>query len=478
MSSIRVRFAPSPTGYLHVGGARTALFNWLFARKVGGTMVLRIEDTDVERSSTEMVEGILIGMKWLGLDWDEGPYYQSQRLDLYRAKAEELIASGHAYRCFCSQEELKAKREAAAAEKRSFNYDRTCLNLSPDQIEAKLRATDAYVIRFRIPDSPSTSFDDIVFGKIEIQNETIEDFVLLRSDKHPTYHLSVVVDDIDMRISHVVRGADHISNTPKQVLLYQAFGSPLPQFAHVPLILGPDKSRLSKRHGATSVISYKDMGFLPEAFRNFLALLGWSPDSKSAGEIFNTHDLIQAFSLEGISHNNAVFNLDKATWFNSEYIKSIPLADLIPHVRIELEKNGLWKDEYENSEWFGQIVELLRPRARLLPDFATAGRPYFSDEFEFDPKAVEKNLKKEPALKELLPELANRLNEIQDFNLETTEKALRDFADERAVKAGLLINAARTAITGTAVSPGIFEVMVAIGKERTVKRSIAATKII
>ncbi|HZS48998.1 MAG TPA: glutamate--tRNA ligase [Blastocatellia bacterium] len=476
MSEIRVRFAPSPTGYLHVGGARTALFNWLFAKKTGGTFVLRIEDTDVERSSDEMVEGILIGMKWLGLDWDEGPIHQSNRLDIYRAKAEELINSGHAYRCFCSAEELKAKRETAAAEKRDFKYDRTCLNLSDDEAQSRLTAGQPYLVRFRVPDRQSTSFNDIVFGKIDIQNETIEDFALLRPNGHPTYHLSVVVDDIDMRITHVVRGADHISNTPKQVLLYEAFGSALPEFAHVPLILGPDKSRLSKRHGATSVMAYKDMGFVPEAFRNFLALLGWSPDPKTYGtrEIFNTEELIQAFNLNGISHNNAVFNMDKAVWFNWEYIKSMPLSELIPLVRAELEKANLWKPEYENSNWFAQTVEMLRARTRMLPDFVSQGRPYFSDEFEFDPAAVEKNLKKDPALKELLPELAKRLDAVQDFNLETTEQALRAFAEERGVKAGLLINAARTALTGSAVSPGIFEVIVAIGKERTTRRLASA----
>lgn len=472
MTAIRVRFAPSPTGYLHVGGARTALFNWLLARQTGGTFVLRIEDTDVERSSEEMVEGILVGMRWLGLDWDEGPYFQSERLEMYRAKATELIEAGHAYRCFCAPEELKAKREAAAAEKRAYKYERTCLTLTPDQIDSALAAGRPFAVRCRVPDRPATSFTDSVFGQIEVQHESIEDFVLLRSDGHPTYHLSVVVDDIDLRISHVVRGADHISNTPKQVLLYEAFGATLPQFAHVPLILGPDKSRLSKRHGATSVLAYKDQGFVPEAFRNFLALLGWSPSAKVYGdrEIFNTADLIEAFTLEGISHNNAVFNLDKAVWFNTEYLKTLPLAELQPLVQTELEKAGLWQDEYATSEWFAQTIELLRPRTRMLADFATNGRPYFSDEFEFDPKAVEKNLKKEPALKELLPELAQRLAALPTFTLESTEQAVRGLAEERGVKAGLLINAARTALTGSAVSPGIFEVMIAVGQDRTVRR--------
>jgi glutamyl-tRNA synthetase len=293
----RVRFAPSPTGYLHVGGARTALFNWLFARHTGGTLILRIEDTDFERSSEEMVRGILEGMTWLGLDWDEGPLFQSKRLDLYRAAAEKIVASGNAYHCFCTKEELEARRAEATGAGRPPMYDRRCRRLPPEEIAAKRAGGLAAAIRFAVPEGGSTSFDDAVFGKIEFSNSEIEDFVLLRSDGIPTYHLSVVADDMDMRLTHIIRGADHISNTPKQVLQYLALGAPLPVFAHVPLILGPDKTRLSKRHGATSVISYKEMGIAPEAFRNFLALLGWSPQSAEEDrEIFSSEELIQLFS--------------------------------------------------------------------------------------------------------------------------------------------------------------------------------------
>ena len=281
---IRVRFAPSPTGYLHVGGARTALFNWLFARRHGGTFVLRIEDTDAERSSWDMVAGIVDGMRWLGLDWDEGPdiggphapYFQSQRLDRYRAMAERLVAQGHAYYCYCSPESIRQKREAAEAAGSGWTYDRTCCALPPDQIASFEAAGVPRAIRFRVP-AGETAFDDLVHGRIAFDNGNIEDFVALRSDGHPTYHLSVVADDIDMAITHVVRGDDHISNTPKQVLLYAAFGHAPPRFAHVPLIMGPDKKRLSKRHGATSVMEYQRLGYLPEAMTNFLALLGWSP---------------------------------------------------------------------------------------------------------------------------------------------------------------------------------------------------------
>ncbi|MGH9518232.1 MAG: glutamate--tRNA ligase, partial [Terriglobales bacterium] len=311
-----MRFAPSPTGYLHVGGARTALFNWLFARHTGGTFVLRIEDTDFERSSEEMVEGILEGMRWIGLDWDEGPFFQSQRMELYGGAAAKLLASGHAYRCFCTKDDLDERRKEATAAGRPQMYDRRCRGITREEAEARAAAGEAATMRFAVPEAGSTSFDDAVFGTVEFANAEIEDFVLLRSDGVPTYHLSVVADDIDMELTHVIRGADHISNTPKQVMQYRALGAAMPVFAHVPLILGPDKTRLSKRHGATSVTAYKDMGFSPEAFRNFLALLGWTPGAvkDTTGkdrEMFSSDELIELFSLDGISKSNAVFDNDK-----------------------------------------------------------------------------------------------------------------------------------------------------------------------
>lgn len=475
MVMVRVRFAPSPTGYLHVGGARTALFNWLFARHEGGTFVLRIEDTDVERSSEEMVAGILDSMRWLGLDWDEGPYYQSQRLDRYREFARQLLESGFAYRCFCSPESLKQMREEAQRSKKPFQYPGTCRGLEPAEIERRLAAGSPFAIRFRVPENASTTVDDMVFGKVEIQHESLEDFVLLRSDGHPTYHLSVVVDDIEMKISHVIRGADHLSNTPKQILLYRAAGAEAPKFAHVPLILGPDKSRLSKRHGATSVSAYRDLGFLPEAFRNFLALLGWSPPGDSAlanQEKFSTQQLIGAFGLDGIGKTNAVFNLDKAWWLNAEYVRTMGAAELEPIVRAELGPAGLWQEAFgsEKREWFLKTISLLQARARSLKDFVTTGRAYFSDEFEVEQAAVEKNLRKDPSVAPLLAELAVKLGGTEPFTIESSESALRSFAEEKGVKAGLLINGARTVLTGSSVSPGIFDVMAALGKERVVAR--------
>src|SRR5215467_3991944 len=339
-SAPRVRFAPSPTGYLHVGGARTALFNWLFARHFGGVLILRIEDTDLERSTPEMVEGILQGLSWLGLNSDEGPYYQTQRVDLYKKAAQKLIDSGAAYHCFCTKEELDQRRGKAAEEGRPPRYEGTCRRLDYAEILRRRAAGEPAAVRFAIPESGNTSFEDAVFGKVEFANSELEDFVLLRSDGSPTYHLSVVADDIDLRITHIIRGADHISNTPKQVLLYRALDASMPLFAHVPLILGADKTRLSKRHGATSVIAYRDEGIVPEAFRNFLALLGWTPP-EGTGEILGDSELIRLFGLEGISRSNAVFDRGKLDWFNTEYIRAYSAERLLPLIEEEWKKAGV-----------------------------------------------------------------------------------------------------------------------------------------
>src|ERR1700722_11131722 len=357
----RVRFAPSPTGYLHVGGARTALFNWLFARHTGGTFILRIEDTDFERSSEDMVQGILDGMRWLGMEWDEGPFYQST--------ADKLRASGHAYYCFCTREELEQRRREATAAGRPPMYDRRCRAIDPVVGYERVRAGETCALRFGVPEAGTTAFEDAVFGRVEFANAELEDFVLLRSDGVPTYHLSVVADDLDMRLTHIIRGADHISNTPKQVLQYQALGKPLPVFAHLPLILGPDKSRLSKRHGATSVLAYQDMGIVPEAFRNFLGLLGWTPgNSEKDREIFSSEELIGLFSVDGISRSNAVFDNKKRTWFNTEWIRRYSPAELLPLIEAEWAKAGFSSDR--TAEEIFAAIALLQPRARSLKDFA------------------------------------------------------------------------------------------------------------
>lgn len=463
----RVRFAPSPTGYLHVGGARTALFNWLFARHFGGTFILRIEDTDLERSTTEMVEGILQGLQWLGINWDEGPYYQTQRTELYRAAAEKLVESGAAYYCFCTREELEQRRAKASEEGRPPKYEGTCRRIERAEALRRKSAGEAAALRFAVPEGGSTAFADAVFGKVEFANAEIEDFVLLRSDGSPTYHLSVVADDIDLRITHIIRGADHISNTPKQVLLYQALQAIMPTFAHVPLILGPDKTRLSKRHGATSVTAYRDEGIVPEAFRNFLALLGWTPP-EGTPEVLGDAELIQLFGLEGISRSNAVFDRAKLDWFNTEYIRAYPAERLLPLIKEGWSKAGLVPARNDRP-WLLSTIDLLKPRARSLKDFAGSFRAFFSDDFEPDPAAIDKFLKDEN-VRQLLVELAARYESATEFNEQKAETILRDFAAAKAVKAGALINGARVALTGQAVAPSLFAVMCALGKERTVSR--------
>jgi glutamyl-tRNA synthetase len=478
----RVRFAPSPTGYLHVGGARTALFNWLFARRHGGVFVLRIEDTDTHRSSDEMVDGILDGLRWLGLDWDEGPgaggaygpYFQSQRIDRHRAMAAQLVASGSAYYCYCTPEEIRAKREAGEKASGGWIYDRTCAHLSADEVAARERDEQPRAVRFRVP-AGVVRFDDLVHGPIEINGATIEDFIILRSGGNPTYQLSVVSDDVEMKITHVIRGDDHISNTPKQILLYRALATSgvsgagentlVPLFAHVPLILGPDKKRLSKRHGATSVMEYARQGFLPEAMMNFLALLGWSPGSND--ELFTRDQLAAAFTLDGISGGNAVFNPDKLDWFNQQYIARLAPDDLATRVTPSLDAAGLWNDAYlaDRRAWFVAVLELLRPRAKRLDDFASQGRLFFSDQIEYDAAAVEAHLRAD-GMAAHLAALDAAFAALPAFDAASTDAALRSLADARGVKAGTLIHAVRVAVTGKTVSPGLFEVLVLLGRER------------
>ena len=436
----RLRFAPSPTGYLHVGGARTALFNWLYVRRHGGVFILRIEDTDVERSSDEMVSGILDGLRWLGLDWDEGPevggphapYFQSQRLVQYRRAAEQLLAEGRAFR-------------------------------------------DEGAIRFKVPEG-KTGFTDLVHGHIEFDNDHIEPFVILRTDGHPTYHLSVVVDDVDMRITHVVRGDDHISNTPKQVLLYEALNAPAPQFAHVPLIMGPDKKRLSKRHGATSVMEYERQGYIPEGMINFLALLGWSPGNTDQ-ELFTRGELAERFTLEGISGGNAVFNTEKLDWFNHQHLLRIEDTDLMRRLAPWLQEAGLWREALGTSEfgWFAEVLALLKPRAKKLPEYVDALRPFLEDPAAWDQDAIRKHLSA-PGTRGHL-EALRQMYESTPFEEAALESALRQLAEERDVKAGVLIHATRIAMTGRMVSPGLFEMLVVLGRDRVLSRLATFTRL-
>ena len=471
----RLRFAPSPTGYLHVGGAIPALFNGIYARRNAGTLILRIEDTDFERSTEEMVEGILVGLKWLGTSWDEGPFFQSQRMGLYREAAEKLVAGGHAYHCFCSKQMLEQRRAAAQAAGRPPMYERTCRKIAPAEAARRREAGETCAVRFAVPEGSSTAWQDAVFGKVEFANSEIEDFVLLRSDGVPTYHLSVVADDIDMRISHVLRGADHLSNTPKQILLYSALGASQPVFAHVPLILGPDKTRLSKRHGATSVMAYRDEGIVPEAFRNYLALLGWTP-ADSSKELLSDQELVSLFALDGISKSNAVFDRAKLDWFNSEYIRSYPAEKLLPLIEEEWKKAGIAAPPAGRQAWLLATSELLKPRARNLKDFATSFRAFFTDDFQPDPAAVQKFLPAD-SVRQALRELGDRYGSLTDFTEKSAEDTLRALAQEKGMKAGALINGARVALTGQGVAPSLFAVMLALGKEKTIARLLAVDQL-
>ena len=487
---IRVRFAPSPTGYLHIGAARSALFNWLFARKMGAKFLLRIEDTDLQRSTQESTRSIIEGLQWLGLDYDEEIVFQSENAPKHRAAAHKLVAEGKAYRDFTPREDREdktvkqglAERARAHAVHRVDHRNNPYRELPQGESDRRANAGEPFAVRLKVASEGKSHFEDIVYGEQERDYSEIEDLVLLRSDGHPLYNLSVVIDDIEMGITHVIRGQDHLTNTHKQILLYEALNSKAPQFAHLPLILAPNKEKLSKRkHGdVVSLTTYRDRGFVPAAFRNFLALLGWSPHQTK--EIMSLRDLTREFSLEGIGRANAIFNFhehdprhwtdDKALWMNAEYIRTMPVDDLLPMVKIELRKNKLWRDEYEDDDrtWFTNVVDLIRQRFHTLKDFSSQGRPYFSEDFDFEEAAVNKNLKNEPRLKELLPRLADRMEQVDPFTAETAEATLRKLADEEGVKAALLINGSRTMLTGQAVGPSMFEVFEILGRERSVER--------
>lgn len=478
-----VRFAPSPTGYLHIGGARTAIFNWLFAQKTGGKMILRIEDTDAERSTEDSIKGIIEGLKWLGITWNEGPYFQTQFINDHLAAAKKLLASGHAYKCFCTKEALENKRSAALKQKKDLKYDGTCRGLTMDEVAKKEAAGIPYTIRMKVPDGEgSIGFDDIVYGTIEHKYEDIEDFVIVRSNGQPLYLLSNAVDDIRDRVTHVIRGQDGLSNTHRQILIYQALGAPVPQFAHMSLTLDPQKAKISKRkHGElVAVHFYKEHGFLPWAFVNFLVLLGWAtPESR---EIFSKKELIEAFSLQGINRANSIFNVNKddpkyftdpkAISINAHYLRTIPVEQIEPYVRAELEKAEIWDPAYENTrrQWFLDTIDLIRSRFHITTDFATRGRAYFSDDFPIEDSALKKNIIKHPQLKKWLPELADRLAGLKNFTSSEAENAIRDMAETLDIKPGILINGIRTVVTGQLAGPGLFDILITIGQRRVVDR--------
>jgi glutamyl-tRNA synthetase len=465
----RLRFAPSPTGYLHVGGARTALFNWLYARKYGGDFLLRIEDTDKARSTDESTRAIFDGMLWLGLNWDEEVVYQGANLSRHQADAERLLASGAAYRCFCTAAELEERRRAAEARKEAFKYDRRCDRLSREEVERRVAAGEPYVVRFRVPEG-TTEWDDLVHERIAFPNKDIEDFVILRSDHTPIYNLAVVSDDIAMRISVVMRGDDHISNTPKQILLYRALGAPLPTFAHLPMIHGLDGKKLSKRHGATAVGDYQHYGLLPGAMLNFLALLGWSPGGDR--EVMTLNEMIELFSPEGLQKKAAIFDPKKLEWMNGQHLSMIPLEELEPRVTPAIITARLATEEelVERRNWYLRLLDLLRVRSRTIDDIVRQAGPYFLEDIEYDPTAVTKNWKDPAEAAELLRATRDALAATDPWETVALEASLRGLAEKRGITAGKVFQPLRVALTGMTVSPGIFEMLVQMGRELSLKR--------
>lgn len=476
MSNVRVRLAPSPTGYLHVGTARIALYNWLYARQNSGTFILRIEDTDFARSSREMTEKVLECLEWLGLKWDEGPCYQSQRLGLYSEYEGKLLRTGMTYHCYCSQEALALRKEAALKKGEAWKYDRRCLGLSADERKRLDEEGVPRALRFRVPDG-RTSFVDGIHGQLEKENSDIEDFIVVRSSGTPTYNFAVVVDDHEMGITHVIRGDDHLSNTYKQVLLYDALGLPRPEFYHQPLILAEDRSKLSKRHGAVSVMEFKRLGYLPEALINFLALLGWSPGSGQ--EILSRDDLIKEFSFERVIKRGAIFDRAKLDWMNGQYINQMEPEDLFNAVVPFLKEEGLVEERVvENKrEWIVSVLLLLKERAKTLTDFASLGRYFFTERYDYDEKAVQKHFG-DPDVAARLELLKKRFSSATSLSGEEAESLLRHAADEMGIKAARLIHPARVALTGYQVGPGLFQIMELLGKERVIQRLDRAVSLV
>ncbi len=521
--TVRVRFAPSPTGYLHIGSARTALFNYLYARHTGGKFLLRIEDTDLARSTEESTRSILDGLAWLELGHDEEIVFQSNNADKHRATAKKLLAEGKAYRDFTpkaapNSEDVKdaIKDRARANQGKKNMRDNPYRDISAEESDARADAGEPFAIRLKVAETGKTSFEDAVYGLQERDYKETEDLVLLRSDGHPLYNLAVVCDDIEMAITHVIRGQDHLTNAHKQVLIYEALGVTPPTFAHLPLIMAPNKGKLSKRkHGeVVSMTTYRDAGFLAAAFRNFLALLGWSAGEEK--EIYTLDELVEKFTLDGIHRSNAIFNFtendprrwtdDKAQWMNAEYIRTMPVGELLPFVKAELKSAKLWREEYEpegraltetisstadagaderpagvavdrrepgSYDWYVQTINLIRQRFFTLKDFSSQGRAYFSEDYDFDPAAIEKNLNKFPDLKTWLPELADRFEvefENKPFTEENIEVAVKAFTEEKATKLGVIMNGARTLLTGVAVGPSMLSVFETLGLERTLMR--------
>lgn len=460
MSQVRVRFAPSPTGYLHIGGVRTALFNWLYARRHHGTFILRIEDTDQSRSTEEAITAILEGMRWVGLDWDEGPYRQTERMELYRDHAMRLFANGQAYWCVCTAEELEERRKEALAKGLQPRYDGRCRE------RGIVNPTGEAALRFRAPQEGQTVIEDLVKGRVVFDNAVLDDLIILRSNGYPTYNFSVVVDDALMGITHVVRGDDHLTNTPRQVPIFQALGFHVPQFGHLSIILGSDKARLSKRHGATSVLAYRDMGYLPEAMLNYLVRLGWSFGDQ---EVFSLQEMIEKFSFDNVQKSSAVFNPEKLLWLNAQYIKQSEPKRVAEQLQPFLERAGVGAEAAGKSgEWMERLVLAFRERSQTLEEMAKAAIPYLQADIQMDEAAAKKFLT--PAIAPLLERLADRFAAVPDFAKEGLEAVFKNVIAEAGIKMGELAQPVRVALTGRTASPGLFEVIDLLGRDRTLER--------
>lgn len=476
MSEIRVRFAPSPTGYLHIGGARTCLFNWLFAKSQGGKLVLRIEDTDRERLKEDSVSQILTSLKWLGLNWDEGPevggpvgpYYQFERLDLYRKYCQQLLDEGKAYYCFCTAVDLEAQREKQRALKQPFHYAGTCRDIPLEEAKARVAAGEKYSVRIKLPKSGDITVHDMIHGDVTFNFDQFDDFVIMKSNGIPTYNFAVVVDDHLMGMTHVLRAEEHLTNTPKQLVIYDALGWTAPQFGHMPMILAPDRSKLSKRHGATSVEEFRDQGYLKEAIVNYLTLLGWAPGTDE--EIFSLEDTVKQFDFTKMSKKAAIYDVKKLTWINGQYLSSLPLREIADAAVPFFKKAGLIDDDYlpTHQEYFDHLVDVVRVRVKTLVELADGSAYFFKEVDSYDEKGVAKHFKPENAA--LLEKCRAALAALPEFNLATTEEVYHKIADESGIAFGKVIHPTRLALTGRTFSPGLFDVMVLLGREKTLAR--------
>ncbi|MDH7578003.1 MAG: glutamate--tRNA ligase [Bacillota bacterium] len=483
MNEIRVRFAPSPTGSLHIGGARTALFNWLFARRNGGHFILRIDDTDLARSTSESAREIVSALRWLGLDWDEGPgvggsygpYFQSERLNLYNETVQRLLERGFAYYCYCTPEELAARRQQALSGGKAPRYDGRCRELSLEERIKMEKEGRRPVVRLKIPDTGVTVVHDLIRGDVSFAHEVLDDFIIMKSNGVPTYNFASVVDDIGMKITHVLRAEEHLSNTPRQILVFEALDRPLPVFAHLPMILAPDRSKLSKRHGATSVEEFREQGYLPEALLNYLALLGWSPEGEV--ELLSLTEIASQFSLERVGKTAAIYDVKKLTWMNGHYLNEIDLERVAKMAIPFLQKKKLIPEDITGSlyQYILKVVGAVRTRVKTLEEVADAAAYFFFDDFSYEEKGVKKYFKK-PGVVELLETAGRRLKELESFDLQSVEEAYRSLSAELGIGTGEIIHPTRLALTGRTMGPGLFDIMVILGKQKTLQRLARAVK--